>query len=109
MATKQNLYIDQGTTFTQSFYLQDPTGLALDLTGYIGRSQLRKEYTDSVYFSFSVDVGANTGVITISLPATVSSNIESGRYLYDVEIESNTSVVTRIVEGFCTITPEVTR
>lgn len=109
MATKQNIYIDQGTTFTMSFAMTNPDGTPVDLTGYTGRSYMKKEYTDSTYYSFTVDVGGNTGVITISLTPDYSSSIEAGRYFYDLELESSANVVTRIIEGLCTINPEVTR
>ena len=109
MATKQNLYIDLGTTYLQSFYLKNTDNTPLDLSGFTGRSQIRKEYTSNTYNSFDVSVGGNTGIVTISLAANTSSNIESGRYLYDIELESNTGTVTRILEGFVTFTPEVTR
>lgn len=109
MATKQNLYVDQGTNFSQSFFMRTPTGENLDLTNFTGRAQFRKEYTSSNSVSFTVVVGGNTGVVTLSLAPAATSNIEAGRYIYDLEIESNTGVVSRMIEGFLTITPEVTR
>ena len=108
MANKQNLYFDQGTSFSQSFTIQHANGVPVDLSTYTGRSHLRKEYTSPTFYEFTVTLGGNTGVVSISLSPTQSSNIAAGRYLYDVEIENNGNV-SRIIEGFCSITPEVTR
>jgi hypothetical protein len=33
----------------------------------------------------------------------------AGRYVYDVEIISAANVISRLVEGIATVTPEVTR
>ena len=63
MATKANLVIDQGTTYTT------------DLT----------------------------------LNANQTSNIVSGRYVYDIELTDASNSVSRIVEGIVTVTPQVTR
>lgn len=109
MATKQNLYVDQGTSFLQTFTLRNPDGTPLDITNYTGRAQFRKEYTSTEAFSFTVSLGGNTGVVTLSLAPNTSSNVAAGRYVYDLELESNTGVVTRLLEGFITLTPEVTR
>lgn len=110
MATKQNLYIDQGTTFTKNITVNNAANTAsANLAGYSGRAQFRKEYTSNTYTSFDVSITANVGLVTIGLTSNVTSNTEYGRYVYDVEIVSNTGIVTRIVEGFMTITPEVTR
>jgi len=40
---------------------------------------------------------------------TSEINREAGRYVYDVETTSGSGVVSRIVEGIITVTPEVTR
>lgn len=108
MATKANLVIDQGTTFSTIITVADAEGDALDLSNYTGAAQMRKHYSSSNSFSFTVYV-ANTGTITLSMSANTTANITSGRYVYDCEITSNTGVVSRIAEGIVTVTPEVTR
>jgi|TARA_B110000444_G_scaffold239497_1_gene253965 hypothetical protein len=40
---------------------------------------------------------------------STTSGIEEGMYVYDVEITSGGGVVTRIMQGQVTTTPEVTR
>lgn len=109
MATKANIIIDQGTTFSTSIFITDENGDPIDLTSYTGVSQMRKHYTSSNSQSFSVSLGGNQGTVTLSLTSTQTANLTPGRYVYDVEITSGSNVVSRIIEGIVTVTPEVTR
>jgi len=109
MATKANLVIDQGTTYSTDLNLTDENGDALDLSGYSANSQIRKHYTSSNSVAFTVSVNAIAGVITLSLSANQTSNLTSGRYVYDVEIADASNTISRIVEGIVTVTPQVTR
>jgi hypothetical protein len=108
MATKANLVIDQGSTFSTDLTLNDENGDPLSLNGYTANSQIRKWYTSltpSASFTANVDTA---GIITLSLTANQTSNLVAGRYVYDVEIQDG-SVVSRIVEGIVTVTPQVTK
>lgn len=109
MATKANLVIDQGSTFSTDLTLTDEYGDPLILTGYSVNSQIRKWYTSTtVAATFSASVNVASAVITLSLTSDQTSNLVAGRYVYDVEINSG-SDVSRIVEGIVTVTPQVTR
>ena len=108
MATKANITVDQGTTFSTTITLTDEDDVAIDLTGYTGRSKMKKHYTSSNSHTFTVNLGGNSGVLTLSLTASQTSNIVPGRYVYDVELIDTSNVVSRIVEGIVTVTPEVT-
>ncbi len=109
MATKANIIIDQGTTFSTIINLTDDNGDPIDLTGYTGDSEMRKHYTSSNSQSFSISLGGVNGTVTLSLTSTQTANLTPGRYVYDVEVTSGANVVSRIVEGIVTVTPEVTR
>lgn len=108
MATKLNLVIDQGADFTTSVNLNDTDGNPINLSTYTSRAQLRKHYTSSNAVNFSTS-GTSGGVLTLSLTADQTANIISGRYVYDVEVVDSSNVVSRIVEGVVTVTPNVTR
>jgi hypothetical protein len=45
----------------------------------------------------------------MAMTNSLTGAIEEGIYVYDVEIVSGQSVVTRIMEGTVTVNPEVTR
>lgn len=111
MATKANLVIDQGSTFSADLNLTDENGDVLDLNGYTANSQIRKWYTSSnAAASFTTSINTSSGVITLSLTSTQTSNLVSGRYVYDVELnDTGSNEVSRIVEGIVTVTPQVTR
>lgn len=109
MAIKANLIIDQGTTYSTDLQLTDDAGNVIDLTSYTAAAQIRKTYTSSSATNFTVTIGASTGLVTLSLTANQTSNITAGRYVYDVELTSAGGVVSRIIEGIVTVTPQVTQ
>jgi hypothetical protein len=110
MAIKANLIIDQGANFTTTITVTDNDGLPVDLTDYTGAAQMRKHYTSSTSTAFTVALGGATGTVSLSMTANASANLTAGRYVYDVELTNNGSgIVSRIVEGIVTVTPNVTR
>lgn len=109
MAAKANIFIDQGTDFETTLDMVDLDDNVIDLTGYTGQAQIRKHYSSTNAVSFSVDIDANNGLITISLSASQSANMVAGRYVYDVKVINGDDEVSRIVEGVLTVAPGVTR
>ena len=111
MATKLNLVIDQGATYSNSSIIAyDNTNTAIDFSGntYTIASKIRKHYASTNAVAFTASSNSSTGHITLQLTANATSNIVSGRYVYDIEITSNTGIVTRVKEGIVTVTPQVT-
>ena len=109
MATKANLALDQGATFSTVITLTDSNGDAIDLTNYTGASQMRKSYTSSTAYTFSVSLGGSNGSITLAMSANATANIAPGRYLYDVELTDDEGIVSRVFEGIVTVAPNITR
>lgn len=110
MATKTNLVIDQGSTFSVTISVLDADGAVVDLTNYTGAAQMRKHYTSTVSTAFVVTLGGANGTVALAMNAATTSNVTAGRYVYDVEItDTNTLSITRIIEGIVTVTPNVTR
>lgn len=108
MAIKANIVIDQGTDYSTSINVTDDDGNPVDLSLYSGAAQIRKHYSSSNSTSFTVTTDAS-GTVTISMDATTTGGIIPGRYVYDVELTSDANVVSRLVEGVATVTPQVTR
>lgn len=108
MAQKLNLIIDQGSTFSTSFTVNDDAGTPIDFTGYTGHAQMRKHYTSTNAVSFQVSANS-TGSVSLSLSANVTNSLEAGRYVYDVELIAPANTTSRVVEGIVTVTPQVTR
>lgn len=109
MAQIQNIYIDQGTTFSLSLAVNDQSGALKNLTGYTVAAQMRKSYytTTSTNFTATVSLPLD-GEVTISLTAVQTSAIQAGRYVYDIEI-TGAGETLRVLEGIVVINPEVTK
>lgn len=108
MAKRVNLIIDQGTTFSSTFELVDDFDDALIVNDFTARGQIRKHYSSNSYTNFTCTL--TDGQLVISLDAVQTANLTPQRYVYDVElIDTVANSVTRIVEGFVTVTPEVTK
>ena len=103
--------IDQGSTFEETIDLENDDGTKVNVAGTTFSAQIRKSYysiTPTANLTISV-VGANSnGQIKLSLPAANTANIKAGRYLYDLKMISASNVVSRVVEGVATVTPQVT-
>jgi hypothetical protein len=110
MAVKANIVIDQGTDFEATIDLTSPDGLPYNLVGHSVASQMRKNYaTATAAATFLASHNDAAGQITLILPKADTTDLEPGRYMYDVEITSSGGLVTRVVQGTATVTPGITR
>jgi hypothetical protein len=107
MATKVNFLIDQGTTFETTINLNDDDGNPIDLTGYSIAGQMRKHYTSTNYVAFNANLAL--GELNLALAANTTDTLTPGRYVYDVELTDTNGLITRLLEGIITVTPQVTR
>jgi hypothetical protein len=110
-AARYNLVIDQGSDFAINFTVKD-NGSVKDLTGYSARAQMRTSKTaSSVAANFTCTISTpSNGTITMSLANSVSSPLNAGTYVYDLEIfTANNATVTRLIQGSVDLTQEVTR
>lgn len=118
MAQTYNILIDQGSTYTFSVTYKDDTGNTIDLSNYTAQLQVREKYTSTsanINLTSSplngIEVGGSDGVIDVVFQPGDTQSLERVRkaYVYDLEITSPLSVVTRLIEGNFIVTPEVTR
>ena len=110
-AAYQELFLEQGTTFTTNITLDDIDGVPYDLTGVTAKSQIRKSYysaNTTAEFTTTINI-PNTGIILLSLDAPTTANIAAGRYVYDVAIKDTANTVTRVLEGIVNVIPQVTK
>ena len=115
MATYSNIFIDQGSGFTMTVDLTQSVG-TLDLNNYTARGSIKKTYSSTAKVDFTL-VGDSSGAsaltsadkgIVVSLTSAQTGAMKAGRYVYDIEILSSSSYVTRVVEGQLEVTPRVT-
>lgn len=112
VAARYNILIEQGATFNASF---DVSEAFASLSGYSARLQARPtidsatKYLDLSTSTSGLSIDESTRVITMSLPATTTATLTFSTALYDLELVSGSSVVTRLLEGTITNSLEVTR
>jgi len=130
-AGKYNFTIEQGTTVDFEIAYKDPNNDPIDLTGYVGRMQIKDKPGGSIThitltsdlstcgtglnFSGSGGLNANNspteGTIGIYISAISSSALNFSKAYYDLEIASGSgdcAVVTRLLEGTVNLSKEVT-
>lgn len=105
-----NLSIEQGSSWELSLSVDSPGGIDKNLIGYTFSGKIAKSYYDDNPISFTTsNVDLSAGTFKISLPANITALLDSSyEYVYDVEMTSNTGVVTRLIQGRATISPGVT-
>jgi hypothetical protein len=111
---KYNIVCPQGTTYNQQFtYSID--GVAVNLTSYTARMQVREKYTSKTSIldlsteNGGIDIIAEDGAINVLISETVSALIPAKEYVYDLELISPSDFVYRLIEGKFIVTPEVTK
>ena len=110
-----DLTINQGATFELTVTWKDSAGTAINLTGYSARMQVRETYSSSTSIvsltsGAGITLGGAAGTIAIVVSATTTAALTapfSG--VYDLELVSAGGVVTRLLQGAATVSPEVTR
>ena len=114
MATRADLIIDQGTTFSSTINISQSDGTLFQLNDYSARGKIKKAFSSSTSVDFTCVVNENSpsqDTVTISLNSIQTAALNSGRYVYDVEVFTSDSpaIVTRIVEGQVEVTPSVSQ
>ena len=114
MATRADLIIDQGTTFSSTINIRQSDGTLFQLNDYSARGKIKKPFSSSTSVDFTCVVNENSpsqDTVTISLNSIQTASLNSGRYVYDVEVFTSDSpaIVTRIVEGQVEVTPSVSQ
>ena len=123
-AGKYNFTCEQGATFDKIITYKDSTGTAVSLNNYLVRMHVR-EYSGG---DLIVDLHSNAtsnghcilngsvedsedganGNVRLLIAAANTSAIPPGSFKYDLEIQSPSGVVTRILEGKFNVVPEIT-
>ena len=86
------------------------TNAFLDLTGSTTSGQIRKSSSSNNKVVFSTTVtDPDTGIITVSLGSTITTNMKPGRYVYDVKIITSGGKEYKAIEGSALVRGGVTR
>lgn len=112
MAAYVELFMDQGATFNNIINLTDDTSnTPINVSGYSVTSQMRRSYYSanaSANITCAITDPANGGIVLSMSPAN-TANMKPGRYLFDVKLIDTESIVSRVLEGIITVTPQITK
>ena len=92
-AANYEITVEAGTTWQLVLTLYDSSNALIDLTVALG----------------GITLGGVAGTITIDRSATQTSALKFTAGVYDLEIQSSTGEVTRVLQGDFIVSPEVTR
>jgi hypothetical protein len=109
-----DITIYKGATFRLPVVWKDSAGDPYNLTGYTARMQIRRSVGAataevSLTSASGITITPATGSIVAVISATDTSALTIPSGVYDLELEDAAGVVTRLLEGSVTISPEVTR
>jgi hypothetical protein len=115
VAAKHTFKMEQGATFSRTFVLTDDVGTPIDITSYIARMQIRSSIAaistilDASTTGSYMTIDGPNGKVTLTVPATVTSTYTTIDSVYDLEVQSPTGIVTRLLEGSIKLDLNVTR
>ena len=110
-----DITIEQGATYSQVFTWKDANGASINLTGYTARMQARESVDTATTFialtteNGGIALGGAAGTVGLTMIATATAALSIFNGVYDLELISGAGVVTRLLEGSLTVSPEVTR
>lgn len=110
-----DIYIEQGATYNQPLVWNDSNGSPVNLTGYTARMQIRKTISsvDPIITLTTengrITLGGSNGTITLLISAADTALLSVCSGVYDLEVISQTGIVTRLLQGGVSIDKEVTR
>jgi hypothetical protein len=105
-----NITCKQGQKFRLPFEWKDPDGVAINLTGYTFRGQVRASAKDAaVILELNATlVSAVAGTFKIEHTSAEMADVPAGKWVYDLEaVQGGESFP--LAEGTFTVLPEVTR
>ena len=117
-AAQWDITLEQGATFDKTLTWQDSStdpATAINLTGYTAKMEIRKKYTDAaaqvtLTHASGITLGGAAGTIRIILSNTFTSSLPADfSGVYDLELTSGAGIVTRLVQGSVSVSPEATK
>lgn len=112
-AGKYDIVIEQGADFLLTLTWRDQNYNPINLTAYTARMKV-KETKDStttlisLTSSSGIILGGALGTIAIAITAANTATYTFETAVYDLELIDGSGVVTRLLEGSCTLSREVT-
>jgi hypothetical protein len=112
-----HIKVEKGATLSRTFTWKIDSNL-VNLTGYNARMKVRDSSRripgNNEIVSLTslagggITLGGAAGTVIITLSATATGRTAAGKYTYDLELESGSGEVTRLLKGSFTVYDEVT-
>lgn len=114
MAAVYDFTLDAGADTTITFVYKDSTGAAINLTGYSAKMELRSAPGGTLGLQLStvngkIVLGGAAGTVACTFSDVDSSSLTLPEYSYDVELTDGSTLITRLVQGTITVSPETTQ
>lgn len=95
---------NQGANLNQSLTWRNPNGTPIDLTGYTAQMRVARNKGGTLVLNPTsqngeIVINGPAGNIQISVSAADTAEVESGIYVYEVDVTSGDGTVTRLLEG----------
>lgn len=109
-----NIEIEQGSTFNKTLTYKDSNDVAIDLTGYTARMQIRSKITDATFIdelttgNGRIVLGGAAGTIQLIFSDAVTAAYTFDTALYDLELIDGSSNVSKLMKGKIILIKEVT-
>ncbi len=105
---RYDFMLSRGGTFGVPLRFKE-NGVPIDLTGYSARSQVRENPDGGkLICEMETSITGAEGLVTLTIPASVSAAIPSGAYCWDLKLTDGSGVVSYDIGGRFTVFPTVT-
>jgi hypothetical protein len=124
-AGRYDITLEQGATFDLPLRYRTPAGVAVNLTGYSAKMQVREAPASSLLVEFNSTLTANgfiwltgsaenredgaNGNVRVYMTAANTAALPRFAGRYDLELRDASGYVTRLLEGQFRVEPEITR
>ena len=107
-----NIKTPRGATFQRQLTWKS-NDTPIDITGYSARFTVKKRQKDAQVVvalneASGITLGGVAGTILVEIDATTMQSLDVLEYVYDLEMESASGFITRLVEGTFEVTRGVT-
>lgn len=106
-----NLEFTRGDTFAHTLTFVDDVDPPepIDYSAMAWTAQMRPNVQAAPPVAFTIDdTGSATGIVTLGLTSTVTTALENGSYVWDLQRDDGTAVVT-VLAGVVFVHADVTR
>lgn len=113
--TRHDITVNQGASFKLNVQALNPDRSIMDLTGYSARMQIRETPPDTDILmeatttAGTITVNSPGGIVMVNVGADITAPMVWNSGYYDLEIYNSPTNVIRLVEGFASLSQEVTR